>query len=167
MRAPDYIEPIVAWRVWYAADSADGLCLSSVVHRALWPHGEPLVATCHRFRLPMWPFRRAPHDAPSTECRCGIYGATAQTMRLYLPESIAWIDVVPVLGRVSLWGVVHEHEDGWRASLAYPETLFVPVAQLGARRAARAIHDLGRYGVPVLPVGSGTVDSLVAEVSAA
>ena len=48
---------------------------------------------------------------------------------MYLPQRViaARGDSIPVVGRVSLWGVVHEHEHGWRASCAYPISLFVPV----------------------------------------
>ena len=57
----------------------------------------------------------------------------------------------PVVGRVLLWGDVHEHERGWRASLAYPERLYVFGASGGRddSGAERLSTGLGRYGVPV------------------
>ena len=88
------------------------------------------------------------------------------TLRTYLPEQLAWTDLVPVVGRVFLWGVVHEYERGWRASRAYPESLFVPVVELGSARAARVIADLRRYGVPVRAVSGSSADAVLDEVHA-
>jgi hypothetical protein len=163
--APDYVEPVVGWRMWYAVDDGSGTMLSSVIHRTLWPERAPLAAVCRRFRMPFWPFGRGRHDAPAAGCTCGIHAATMATMRAYLPDTFSRSDAIPVLGRVSLWGQVHEYERGWRASLAYPERLYVPVAELGTKRAARVVEDLRRYGVPVLPVGGTTADAVIEEVA--
>jgi hypothetical protein len=57
----------------------------------------------------------------------------------------------PVIGRVALWGSVVECAHGWRASLAYPAQLYVPLLPRG-RHAAHARQfalDLTEYGVPV------------------
>jgi hypothetical protein len=164
--APDYAEPIVGWRMWYAVEDGAETSLSSVIHTTLWPRGAPLVAVCRCFRLPVWPFNRGGHEAPAANCRCGIYAATIATMRTYLPEQFAWTDLVPVLGRVSLWGVVHEHERGWRASFAYPKSLFVPVVELASSRAARMIADLREYDVPVRAVGGSSAEAVIEEVTA-
>jgi hypothetical protein len=163
--APDYVEPVVGWRMWYAVDDGSGTFLSSVIHRTLWPANEPLAAVCRRFRIPFWPFSRGRHDAPTSDCTCGIHAATMATMRAYLPDTFSRSDAIPVVGRVALWGYVHEYERGWRASLAYPERLYVPVAELGTKRAARVVDDLCRYAVPVLPVGGATADAVIEEVS--
>jgi hypothetical protein len=162
---PDYIEPIIGWRVWYAVDDGVGTSLSSVVHRTLWPRGAPLVASCRRFRVPLWPFQRQRHDAPASDCKCGIYAVKVPSLRLYLPETLAWTELVPVVGRVFLWGSVHEHAAGWRAERAYPESLFVPIAELGRRRAIAIMSDLSGYGVPVQAVEAGTADGVLDEVS--
>jgi hypothetical protein len=164
--APDYVEPVVGWRMWYAVENGAETCLSSVIHTTPWPRGEPLVAVCRCTRLPLWPFNRRNHEAPAENCRCGIYAATITMMRTYLPEQFAWTDLVPVLGRVSLWGVVHEHERGWRGSFAYPRSLFVPVVELSSRRAARIIADLRGYGVPVRAVDGSSADAVIDEVTA-
>jgi hypothetical protein len=160
---PDYVEPVVAWRAWYAVDDGLSTSLSSVVHRASWPDGEPLVARCCRLRNVVWPLSRRKHEAPAAGCRCGIYGGELETVRSYLPDCFVADMQVPVVGRVLLWGVVHEHELGWRASFAYPERLYVPV--LG-RRSERVIRDLRRYGVPVQAVAATTADQILASASA-
>jgi hypothetical protein len=162
--APDYVEPVLGWRMWYAVDHGGPTRLSSVVHTTVWEPGLPLVATCRRIRIPLWPFGRGRHDAPGADCRCGIYAATVSTLRSYLPEQLAWTQLVPVVGRVALWGVVQEHEHGWRASFAYPQSLFVPVAELGPGRARRLLADLDLYGVPVYAVDGGSADAVIDEV---
>jgi hypothetical protein len=164
-RAPDYIEPVVGWRVWYAVDDGwGGLSLSSVVHRTLWPQGEALTATCRRFRIPFWPFSHEKHEAPSETCSCGIYAVKVPSLRVYLPEHLAWSQLIPVIGRVSLWGSVHEYTSGWRASYAYPERLFVPIVELGTRRAAQIIDALRGYRVPIRAVESATAGAVLEEV---
>jgi hypothetical protein len=57
-----------------------------------------------------------------------------------------------VIRRVRLWGQVIECERGWRAALAYPEQLYVPVHDTDGRtrrRAAQIVAGLRDYGVPV------------------
>jgi hypothetical protein len=164
--APDYVEPVLGWRLWYAVGDGADTQLSSVVHRTLWPRGAPLEASCRRMRLSFWPFSCSRHDAPAEDCTCGIYAASVGALETYLPEVSAWTYLVPVLGRVSLWGVVHQHEHGWRASRAYPESLFVPIAELRLSRAVQVVSGLRAYGVPVRAVDGSSADAVVAEVSA-
>jgi hypothetical protein len=164
--APDYIEPVVGWRLWYAVRGAGPLRLSSVFHKTLWPVGKPLAASCLCFRLPFWPFNRSEHEAPGDRCRCGIYAANVSTMRSYLPDHLGYTSAVPVIGRVSLWGVVHECTDGWRAGFAYPERLYVPTLDLGTARAREVVRDLRAYGVPVVAIQGANADSTIAEVRA-
>jgi hypothetical protein len=66
-------------------------------------------------------------------------------------EPLGWPVLHRVIGRVSLWGSIVECEDGWRASHAYPERLYVPLrSESDNGRDARAIaHELTAYGVPV------------------
>lgn len=164
--APDYVEPVLGWRVWYAVAGDDGIRLSSIIHKTIWPTQAPLVATCRRFRLPLLPSRS--HEAPAAECRCGIYATTAPALHQYLSEEAAWDNVFRVaivVGRTSLWGTVHESERGWRASFAYPKELFVPVAALRSPRATRVLAGLAEYAVPVRPVGGATVDAVLDEVA--
>jgi len=164
--APDYVEPIVGWRVWCAVDDDGGdTCLSSIVYRTPWPIGAPLAAECRGFRMPLWPFRRARHEAPAADCRCGIHAATVTMMRAHLVEYLSSSELVPVLGEVSLWGVVHEHRGGWRASLAYPRAMFVPIGP-GWGRAVRIVADLRRYRVPVRAVSGSTAEAVLEEATA-
>jgi hypothetical protein len=160
---PDYVEPVVAWRVWYAVDGGLSASLTSIVHRAYWPRGAPLEATCRRMRYGVWPFSRSKHDAPAEGCRCGIYAGRLDTLRPYLPDCYVADMELPVIGRVLLWGVVHEHELGWRAAKAYPETLYVPTLSPAAERLVR---HLSGYGVPVQPVSAKSADELLDAVGA-
>jgi len=162
---PDYIEPVVGWRVWNALDDGRGVRLASVIYKeTVWPERRALVAVCNRRRVLLWPKRR--HDeAPADGCGCGIHAATFTGMQRYLPGQLSVTAMLPVVGRVSLWGVVHEFDRGWRASHAYPQSLYVPRAEIGRERAARIVNGLSRYGVPVYTVDGVNVDSVIDEVS--
>jgi len=162
---PDYVEPTVGWRVWHAVDDGVSTSLLSVVHKTFWPRCAPLEATCRCFRLSVWPFRRTRHEAPASGCTCGIYAANVETVRLYLPDHFGTTRRVPVIGRVALWGEVHEHEHGWRATYAYPKCLFVPVANLSSLAAAAVIDDLRRYAVPVLALRGTNADTVLDELT--
>jgi hypothetical protein len=165
--APDYVEPVVGWRVWYIVEAGGKTRLSSVFHQLVWPTREPLAAVCLRSRFP----RRRPqgdHAAPAASCGCGIYAAPLQRVGEYLtgprPSSRA---MCPVIGRVSLWGTVVECAHGWRASLAYPAQLYVPQLPRG-RHAALARQfalDLTEYGVPVDLLEASAPDKLIARLA--
>ncbi len=60
------------------------------------------------------------HVAPDIRCRCGIYAS--RSLADFERPRPAW-PPAPVVGTVSLWGTVVEHERGWRARLAYPARL--------------------------------------------
>ena len=69
--APDYFEPLVAWRVW-AVEREDSVArLRSLYRPSIWPAGVPLVARCQSRRFRLW--RRTVHEAPESTCTCGIY----------------------------------------------------------------------------------------------
>ena len=149
--APDYVEPVVGWRVWHAVEAGGKTRLSSMFHEMVWPTREPLAAVCLRSRF----LRRRPqgdHAAPAASCGCGIYAASLQHLGEYLTGPRAsGRAMCPVIGRVALWGTVVECPHGWRASLAYPSQLYVPLLPRG-RHAALARQfalDLTEYGVPV------------------
>jgi hypothetical protein len=157
--APDFIEPLEAWRVWRVVAYKGELVLASAVKRTIWPADEPLVAECLAAKplLRDWLLRRPPHEAPCESCQCGIYatqwGQVGKYLRDLLPEARA-----RVLGRVALWGTVIESERGFRASHAYPLALYVPVdgaerSPLGPDELARALE---RYRVPVEPLRRGS-----------
>jgi hypothetical protein len=123
-RAPDYIQAVVGWRFWDAVETDGVVSLSSPYFPTVWPAGEPLRAECVTRPLRRWILRRfggEPHAAPTERCSCGIYALAGKAFR-----DMVWdLGQCPVVGRVSLWGEVHEHEHGWRASFAYPERLYV------------------------------------------
>jgi hypothetical protein len=149
-QAPDYVQPVIGWRVWNAVERAGAVSLSSIYYRAIWPPGEPLKAECARRRIRIRFLRSTAgsHAAPSVGCECGIYALALEEIRMMLRE-IELQRHCPVFGRVSLWGDVHEHERGWRAALAYPERLYVFRPRASQGSVARLTAGLERYGVPV------------------
>jgi len=162
--APDYCEPLSAWRMWEVGDVDTAPRLLSLYRNCVWPVGLPFEARCeaHRFR----PWRRDRHSAPNTTCTCGIYAVSYEFIgRLArhdrLPEARVF-----VIGAVSLWGDVVECERGWRAARAYPTRLFIPDAGSDAEHHAAGLAD---YGVPVEVLGTSSVTDVldaVAELAA-
>ena len=170
--APDFAEPLEAWRVWRVVAADDGYRLGSVIKPTLWPPGEPLVADCLRTRpLVDWLRRRPRHGAPERSCACGIYAAGLDRIAEYVSEANAPRTVACVVGRVSLWGDVVECERGFRASHAYPQHIYLPQAG-GRTRGARweeVALSLADYRVPVEPLATRCEDAIRAltEVKAA
>lgn len=181
MKAPDYVEPIIAWRAWLVVAEEEEIRLSSVVYRTTWPPRCELAADCHRrvFSFPrIWQKKPSGHSAPAGRCRCGIYGArdadraaSYVANALWRDEPFRWPLLHRAIGRVALWGTVVECEDGWRASLAYPRCIYLPKRGQSddARAQARELAaPLSSYGVPVelidcdLTSGDGVVSALEA-----
>ena len=146
-RAPDYIQAFVGWRFWDVVETNGVVSLSSPYFPTVWPAGEPLRDECVARPLRRWLLRRfggEPHAAPTERCGCGIYALAGKAFR-----DLVWdLGQCPVVGRVSLWGEVHEHEHGWRAAFAYPERLYV-ARRANARGARHLVEGLRRYGTPV------------------
>jgi hypothetical protein len=140
VRAPDYSQALIGWRVWLVVESGGELGLASVLHDELWPAARETVARCRRGEDLLWPAPDPPlppHAAPHIRCTCGIHAARAPDDALtYLRGRDDPGTVARVLGTVALWGSVVELERGWRASHAYPLTLLVREAQI-RRRLAR------------------------------
>ena len=139
MSAPDYISPIVAYRLWQWDDAG----LKSL-NGVRWTPRQPLLARCRAFH-PRRIIGRATHadqDAPRADCRCGVYGAK----RLDSLQSMCFWDS-GVRGEVFLWGTVVEHEHGWRAQFAYPKSLHLPCDTLPVTLAEieSRLHSLVRY----------------------
>ncbi len=114
------VEPITGWRTWNLSDDpVSGPVLHPVGPGVdtWWPR-QPLRARCGA--TPILSLFRPPHDAPAPGCTCGIYAARS-LQALDRPRP-AW-PPPPVVGTVSLWGRVIEHERGWRAAFAYPARL--------------------------------------------
>jgi hypothetical protein len=156
--APDYVEPVEAWRVWAVGPDGPQLRLRSLLFEAVWEPGEPLVARCHHRRRSLrrpWRAVASDHEPPDEACHCGIYGVRerADASRYAALPLPGWA-VCRAMGRVALWGEVVEAQTGWRASSAYPLELFVavPPRYRRPRRATRYEElavALGAYGVPV------------------
>ena len=148
--APDYAEPLCAWRLWEVEDVDAAPRLRSLYRISFWPVGAPFEARCEAQRLRL--SRRPRHAAPAETCSCGIYAAPFELFRRRLTLER---DLPPgylfVIGTVSLWGDVLECERGWRAARAYPSRLFVPLGFPGAAECAAGLED---YGVPVELLGS-------------
>jgi hypothetical protein len=171
--APDYLEPTVGWRGWFVVADGEVTRLSSLVYPTLWPPRGELLATCrHRPLVLLRPWRRRPpdHGAPRESCRCGIYAtADPEKAAAYLEDRILHAEPMPwpilhrVIGRVSLWGSIVECEDGWRASHAYPERLYVPSLHEEPGCDVRTIaRGLTAYGVPIEPLECWTHEDVAA-----
>ena len=103
------------------------------------------------------------HEVPQTGCTCGVYAAKSlEHLRQLGYEGRG------IRGEVHMWGTVVEHELGWRAQFAYPNTLFLPphlipadTKEMEARLGALAAYDIdifmlgGGRKVPLCRKGSG------------
>ena len=119
MNIPDYISPVVGYRLWHW-DTAGLKSLNGEP----WLAGQPLAAVCRADKSgSIAGLSRATHDPaelPYFACTCGVYAAkTIEHLRQCGYERFG------IHGEVYLWGTVVEHERGWRAELAYPKTLFL------------------------------------------
>ncbi len=119
MTIPDYISPIVAYRVW----QWDAVGLKSL-NCEPWIPDHCLAAAC-RYRL--WKAANGEaasldgHEPPHHNCRCGVYAAK----NFAHLRNIGYADY-GVHGEVYLWGRVVEHHFGYRAQYAYPKSLVLP-----------------------------------------
>ena len=158
-RAPDLIEPVVAFRSWRVVEER----LRSVYLPVIWAERD-MTAACMCSESPDADAPRAAepgHGVPDRGCTCGIYA-------YYEPDlNFPTVDYRGVAGIVTLWGSIELHEEGMRAEHARIEALALysrwSVRQLDAVRAVARdlgvdIVDLddiveaaGRYGRPVAP----------------
>ena len=118
MSIPDYISPIVGYRVWtWDTKGLKSLCGER------WHPNQSLAARCRASAVVGTIAGRVEghdsHDAPQVNCTCGIYAAKT------LHHFGAGYEQYGIHGEVYLWGTVVEHERGWRAQLAYPKNLFL------------------------------------------
>lgn len=120
-------DPIIGWRVWDAyAD--DGL-LRSVFQTDIWPPGVRFDARCRRQGM-IYLAGRECAEAPRTACCCGIYAVSdSENLEAFPRYTKEWSGqrrvAFEIVGTVSLWGRVIQHEDGYRAQHAYPYSLWV------------------------------------------
>jgi hypothetical protein len=138
MRAPDLVEPVVAFRAWRVID---GRLLSPYIP-CRWD-GPVMHAECFPANRTL-EFGRgwlaAPHASPHPKCRCGIYAYHRPGTQSYFGEW-EWLE-----GVVTVWGRIEAYDAGLRAEHARVEALARP----GDRddRSARAIA--ARLGVDLI-----------------
>jgi len=148
VKIPDYISPVVAYRVW----RWDGTGLKSL-NGEQWFPDQPLEARCHI--APAARHIRAVKSAsevPDRNCTCGVYAAK----NIDHLRQLEYADR-GICGEVYLWGTVVEHSLGWRAQFAYPKNLVLPLhllpftlAELNARLKA-----LIAFGIDIFVLRNG------------
>lgn len=106
MIIPDYISPVVGYRVW----QWDATGLRSL-NGTQWQPGKMIEAEC----------MIQGHEVPQLGCKCGVHAA--KTVAHLRREEY---DRNGIYGEVYLWGTVVEHQQGWRAQFAYPKNFVVP-----------------------------------------
>jgi hypothetical protein len=112
--------PIVGWRIWNVSDDLvmPRLLPAGSGGRDPWEPRAAVRARCGTSSILTHSLH--PHAAPDPACTCGIY-ASRSLWDFERPRP-AW-PPPSVIGTVSLWGRVIEHERGWRAGFAYPARL--------------------------------------------
>jgi hypothetical protein len=114
-RAPDLIEPIVAFRSWRVVDGR----LRSVYLPTFWTERK-MTASCLCSESPDPDAARTArdgHGVPDRGCTCGIYA-------YYLPDmNFPTVDHQGVTGIVTVWGAIEVHDQGMRAEHARVEAL--------------------------------------------
>jgi hypothetical protein len=133
VKVPDYISPLVAYRIWRW--DASGL---RSLNGLQWLPGKPLGAECRA---------QGCHEAPQTDCACGVYAAKS----LDHLRSAGYMEF-GIHGEVWLWGTVVEHEAGWRAQFAYPKQLALPLSlvPVGMIRIESWLTTLAAYGCDIV-----------------
>jgi len=108
--APDYVGPVVGWRVWSLAEGGGRVRLASHISPSVWEPGQELVAACEvRRRAPLAPWQTRPtgHTAPAARCTCGVHAVRrVGLLATYLPVAnrpYSWMRPVvrQAIGRVA------------------------------------------------------------------
>jgi hypothetical protein len=142
---PDYISPIVGYRVWtWDTKGLKSLCGER------WHPNQSLTARCRASAVVGTIASRVEghdsHDAPQVNCTCGIYAV--KTLHHFRS---AGYERYGVHGEVYLWGTVVEHELGWRAQFAYPKSLVLPPEMdlLSPKEVDARLKALASYGIDI------------------
>jgi hypothetical protein len=131
-KAPDYVEPFVAYRVWNLTD--EGI---TSLNGVLWTPKQAFEATCNLRddwksmyasvtsdeARKFW--KATEHCVPDPGCTCGMYAGINM-------QHLIDIDYIErgIHGEVYLWGRLYRHSLGWRAQYAYPKYFVVPTNRL-------------------------------------
>lgn len=111
------------------------------LNREQWTPGRPLVSWCR-----VTSRTSSPHKSPVDDCWCGIYAAkdTGHLRRFHY-------DQIGIVGEVSLWGRVVEHELGWRGEYAYPKCFLLAANELPYTLAEldRKLESLRAFGADI------------------
>ena len=148
MNIPDYISPIVGYRVWtWDTKGLKSLCGER------WRPRQSLAARCRASAVVGR--AEAVHDAhepPQTNCTCGVYAArTIEHLHQCGYREFG------IHGEVYLWGTVVEHERGWRAQLAYPKSLVLQPDAIPSDTKEMEVRlgALAAYDTDIFIVGGG------------
>jgi hypothetical protein len=152
MSIPDYISPIIGYRVWkWEKTGLKSLCGER------WKPSQLLAARCRASVIvgPIAGRAEAVHDAhepPQTNCTCGVYASKSLEQLLRTGYAKCGIH-----GEVYLWGTVVEHKLGWRAQFAYPKTLFLrsDLIPSDTKEMESRLEALAAYSTDIFIVGGG------------
>ncbi len=132
-------EPLIGWRCWHVL-LHEGLLRPIFKRGLVWKPRQPHEAVCPDH----------PHEVPADHCKCGVWTVCHPLLldeigwQVVPPQGISKLPGVLVVGEVSLWGKIIQHERGWRAGYAYPRHLYVFTDDAMLAETLRE-----RYGVPV------------------
>ena len=149
MNIPDYISPIVAYRVW----QWDATGLKSLNNEP-WIPGHCLAAACRGYGG--WKAANGEavpldgHEPPHDGCSCGVYAAK----NFAHLRNIGYAEY-GVHGEVYLWGTVVEHVLGYRAQYAYPKSIVLPPDTIPFRMSTveSRLETLTAYGADIFILG--------------
>jgi hypothetical protein len=143
MQIPDYIEEVVAYRVWLWDDEG-----ARSINGTRWTPGVAMVAqNIHCRASSHFPYRELSgwggergHEGPGIRCGCGLYAAKNWKHLIEIGYDRHIIDrtmshtsrrtPLGIHGEVSLWGKIEECSLGYRAQYAYPRHFVIPLSAL-------------------------------------
>lgn len=113
--------------------------LRSPIQDDYWPGGIATQAACEKG-----------HDAPEYDCTCGIY-AMREAVGLFPPHvqlRYLWGSEIMLFGEVALWGKVIEHDNGFRATYAYPTRIYLPQTLWPYAKTLGKLYDVPTHAYP-------------------